>query len=177
MTMTSSSTIFHSKNGRLIHIRPLQKGDAPLLISIFEHMGSGSRYHRFHQSVDSPNPNRVQREAEQMVASVPDNSFGLIALDGDAPVGAVRYVIFGDGDRAETAVSIIDDYQNSGIGSELVALLAQEAQKRSINQLVASVQAENIAALHILEKLPFPHNQRLDGSVVEVMIDLTAVTH
>ncbi len=163
---------YQVKNGRFIYIRPMQQGDAAVLIAIFEHMGTNSRYQRFHQPMDNPHPERVRREAAQMVANVPDNSLGLIAFDKDVPVGAARYVILEEG-CAETAVSIRDDYQNSGIGTKLVGLLAQEAQKRGLHQLVASVQAENEAALRILKKLPFPHSQRLDGSVVEVVIDLT----
>jgi RimJ/RimL family protein N-acetyltransferase len=173
MTDHPNSITFQAKDGRSLHIRPIQDGDALLLISIFEHMGSDSRYQRFHQSMDNPNRNRVQREAEQMVASVPDDSFGLITFAGDVPVGAARYIILEEEDKAEMAVSIIDEYQNSGIGSKLIALLADEGQKQGIRQLIASVQAENEAALRILEKLPFAHSQRLDDAVVEVEIDLT----
>ena len=168
-------TTFRAKNGRLIHIRPLQHDDAEFLVSIFENMGSDSRYHRFHQPLDNLSPNRVQREAAQMVELVRNNSFGLIAFDGDMPVGAARYVVFEDGDRAETAVSIRDDYQNSGIGTKLMALLAQEAQRRGLHQLIANVQALNKAALRILDKLPFAHSQQLDGPVMVVVIELTAV--
>ncbi|MCB8942195.1 MAG: GNAT family N-acetyltransferase [Ardenticatenaceae bacterium] len=173
MNDESFVTTFVTKNGCTLRIRPMQHGDAPILIAIFEQMGSDSRYHRFHQPLDNPSPERVQREAEQMVAIVPNGSFGLIAFDGDVPVGAARYVIFEGEERAETAVSIIDDYQQSGIGTKLVALLAQEAHERGLHQLVANVQAVNTPALRIMEKLPFPHSQRLDGSVVEVVIDLT----
>jgi RimJ/RimL family protein N-acetyltransferase len=173
--MIDESTVmtFQAKNGRSIHLRSIQNGDAPLLVSIFEHMSSDSRYQRFHQTLDNPNPRRVWQEAEQMVAIVPKSSFGFIAFAGDVPVGAARYIIFEEG-KAETAVSIVDDYQNSGIGTQLVTLLAHEAKKRGVQQLVASAQVQNKAALRVLEKLPFPHTQRVEDSVVEVVIDLTA---
>jgi RimJ/RimL family protein N-acetyltransferase len=166
-------TTWQTKDGRSLHIRPLQPDDAPLLVTIFEHMSSDSRYRRFHQPVDNLSAARVLEEAGEIAATVPDNGFGLIALAGDLPVGAARYVIFAEG-RAEIAVSIRDDYQNSGLGTRLVALVAQEAQKRGIKQLTAEVQTGNEAALRVLEKLPFPRTQALDGSVIQVEIDLTA---
>ena len=164
---------WQTKDGRSLHIRPMQHDDAPLLVTIFEHMSSDSRYRRFHQQVDNLSAARILEEAGEIAATVPDSGFGLIALAGDMPVGAARYVIFAEG-RAEIAVSIRDDYQNSGLGTRLVSLLAQEAQKRGIQQLTAEVQANNKAALRVLEKLPFPYTQDLDGPIVQVEIDLTA---
>jgi len=164
---------WQTKAGRSLHIRPMQPDDAPLLVTIFEHMSSDSRYRRFHQAVDNLSAARVLEEAGEIAATVPDSGFGLIALAEDVPVGAARYVIFAEG-RAEIAVSIRDDYQNSGLGTRLVTLLAQEAQKRGIQQLTAEVQANNKAALRVLEKLPFPYAQDLDGPIVQVEIDLTA---
>ena len=172
-TMREQSLLmtFRAKNGRLIHIRPLQQDDAAFLVSIFEHMGSDSRYHRFHQSVDNLNLQRVQHEAEQMVELVPDNSFGLIAFEGELPVGAARYVLLEE-KQAEMAVSIRDDYQNSGIGTKLITLLAEAARKHGLYLLVANVQAENIPALRIMDKLPFPQSQHVDGSVIEIEFQL-----
>lgn len=172
MTLTLNQTTFQSKNGRFIHVRPIQAGDAPLLVSIFEHMSSDSRYQRFHQTMDSVEPQRVAQEADQMVADMADNSFGLIAFEDKLPVGAARYVIFAEG-KADTAVSIRDDYQNSGIGTTLIALLAQEAQSYGLTKLTVSTQAANKAALRILEKLPYARAQQLDGAVVEIEIDLS----
>ena len=166
-------TTWQTKDGRFLHIRPMQPDDAPLLVTIFEHMSSDSRYRRFHQSVDNLSAARVLEEAGEIAATVPDSGFGLIALAGDMPVGVARYVIFAEG-RAEAAVSILDDYHNSGLGTRLVTLLAQEAQNRGIKQLTAEVQTSNEAALRVLEKLPFPGTQALDGSIIQVEIDLTA---
>jgi RimJ/RimL family protein N-acetyltransferase len=173
--MINEQTItWQTKDGRSLHIRPLQNDDAPLLVTIFDHMSSDSRYRRFHQPVDNLSIERVLEEAEGISATVPDDGFGLIALADDVPVGAARYVIFAEG-RAEIAVSIRDEYQNGGLGKQLVNLLAQEAKRRGIQQLTAEVQAVNTAALRILEKLPFPRTQSVDGAVIQVEIDLTAV--
>jgi acetyltransferase len=166
-------TTWQTKDGRSLHIRPMQHDDAPLLVTIFEHMSSDSRYRRFHQPVDNLSEARILEEAGEIVATVPDTGFGLIALAGDIAVGAARYVIFAEG-RAEAAVSIRDDYQNGGLGTQLVTLLAQEAQKRGIQYLTAEVQANNKGALRVLEKLPFPCTQDLDGPIIQVEIDLIA---
>jgi acetyltransferase len=172
--MIDSSTVatLQAKDGRSFYVRPLQPDDTVHLISIFDHMGSDSRYQRFHQSVDNLNPQRVQQEADQIASTMLDDGFGLIAFADDTPIGAARYVVFAEG-RAEMAVSIRDDYQNNGIGTFLVELLAQEAKQRGLQQLTASVQASNKVARRLLEKLPFLHEWQLDGPIAEAVIDLS----
>ncbi len=52
MQATTPTYRFIAKNGQLVWIRPLHSNDAPVLVDIFEHMSSASRYHRFQQTLD-----------------------------------------------------------------------------------------------------------------------------
>lgn len=169
-------TIFKTKDGEEIGVRPLQYDDAVYLVDIFENMSSDSRYRRFHQTTDNVRPARIWREAENIAHLDQSRQGGLIAFADlpdrpNAPVGAARYVCLGDG-RAEAAVSVRDDMQGKGIGTELLRLLAEEARARGIQKLVADVMNNNRAILSVLRKLPYVVTRHPDGISSTLEINL-----
>jgi GNAT superfamily N-acetyltransferase len=93
------------------------------------------------------------------------------ALDGAAPVGVVRMVWLPDSDTdAEVALTLVDDYQGQGIGSELLRVMAVVARHRGVTRMHFDVAAENIPMLGLLGR--FPERERDEtGSVVHVVID------
>jgi len=168
-----------TKMGFMIQVRRIQPDDVPYLVDIFEHMSSESRYRRFHQSVDHVSPSRVWTEAERIAQADPKTSDGLIAFadlpdEPDAPVAAARYVRL-EPHVAEVAISVRDDLQNIGIGSQLLQLLAQEAKAAGIQKLVGTVQNNNEPMWRILEHLAFAVTRTPHGAVSEIEIDLLSM--
>lgn len=168
---------FKLKDGQEIGVRRLRHDDAVYLVDVFENMSSDSRYRRFHQMIDNPRPDRIWREAENIAHLDEARQGGLIAfadLPGrpNAPVGVARYVCLGEG-RAETAVSVRDDMQNKGVGTELLRLLTEEARAKGIQKLVADVMNNNRAILCVLRKLPYVVTREPDGLYSTLEIDLT----
>ncbi len=171
------SRTFKTKKGVTVRIRPLLPSDTPHLVDIFEHMSADSRYSRFYQPLDHVAPERVWREAEA-IAHTPQQ-VGFIAfadLPGqpDAPVGAARYVCTGD-DVAEAAVSVRDDMQGQGVGTQLLALLAEEARARDVHKLTALVQNSNKAIVRVLNRMPYQYERTAVGADIELALDLTAL--
>lgn len=167
-----------AKNGLLVEVRPIQPDDAPNLIDLFEHMGSESRYLRFHQTLDNPSPRRVRREAEQIVKPEP-HKFGLLAFADlpdqlHAPIGGARYVGVGEG-VAEVAISVRDDMQRKGIGTQLMKLLIEKARARGIRRLVADVKNNNKGVWRLLEGLEVPMKRTIEGVYSLIEIDLTSL--
>ena len=168
--------LFRTKTGQEVRIRPLQSSDAPYLIDIFDHMSSVSRYHRFHQPMDNPSQERVRRVAEQVVTADSSLNFGMIAFADlpekpDMPIGVARYASV-DGVEYEAAMSVRDDMQNMGVGTQLMQLLCEAACARGITKLVGVVQTENKPALQVLENLSFPNQRWSEGETIRVEIDL-----
>jgi len=166
---------FYSKDGILIGVRHMRFDDAVYLVDIFENMSADSRYQRYHQSIDHINSGRIWQEAETIAHMDDKKQDGLIAFADlpdklNAPVGAARYVCLGDG-RADTGVSIRDDMQGQGIGSELLALLAEEARHNGIQQLVADVLNSNKGIVGVLKKLPYEMSRISEG------FDTTLIVH
>jgi len=165
-----------TKSDYLLHIRHLQEGDAPYLVDLFEHMGPESRYRRFLQSLDNPKPGLVWREAERIAQADSATHDGLIAFADlphqlDAPVAVVRYVMVEPG-VAEIALSVRDDMQGQGIGTQMLQMLTIHARDAGVKTLVATAQNENEAIWTVLEKLPFPMVRKPEGVCSNLEIDL-----
>ena len=167
---------FYTKDGILIGVRHMRFDDAVYLVDIFENMGADSRYQRYHQSIDHINSGRIWQEAETIAHMDGKKQAGLIAFADlpdklNAPVGAARYVCLGDG-RADTGVSIRDDMQGQGIGSELLGLLAEEARHNGIKKLVADVLNHNRGIVGVLKKLPYEMTREPEGVYSTLIIHL-----
>lgn len=167
---------FESKQGQLIRVRHITPGDAALLVDIFEHMSSDSRYKRFNQSLDSVVPDRVWREATKIVEADTDKKQGLLAFadlpdQAAVPVGAVRFVETGPAE-AEVAISLRDDFQNMGIGTRLMHMLAREARDLGYVTLTASIRNDNPAIWRVFNSLPYEVVRTPEGSFSDITIRL-----
>lgn len=174
MTKTAIDT-FEMRNGLAVRVRPLTPEDTAYLVNIFEHMSADSRYSRFHQPLENISPERVWREAEaitHMSEQVGFIAFADLPDQLNVPVGAARYVLVGD-KVGEAAVSVRDDMQGQGIGSQLMSLLAEEARLRGLHKLQATIQTSNKAIIRVLNRLSYPHTRTSVGPDAEVLLDLT----
>ena len=92
------------------------------------------------------------------------DDFGLIALDGARPIGAVwaRTLSakdagygFVDDTTPELTLAVIPDARKRHVGRTLLVALIQEAKRRRLTQLSLSVEDGNFAARRLYEKLGF----------------------
>lgn len=165
---------FRTKTGRPIRVRPLVPEDTPYLVDLFENMGQESRYHRFLQTLDHIDMERVWSTAEQIAEGTAVNSHGLIAFCDmterpDVPVAAARYV-HTDAGEAEIGISVRDDMQSLGVGTQLLGLLLDEARREGITRLVALFQSENTAIWTMFKKLGCRLDRRPDGTTTFVTL-------
>ena len=168
---------FITKSGLRVEVLPLEADDAPQLIDLFHHMSPDSRYFRFNQSLNEPDPDLLQRGALQLADIDPQQEGGWLARadlpdQPGAPVAAVRYVRTGD-ETAEAALSVRDDMQNQGIGTELLRFLAGEARAQGIKTITGTIQAGNQKLWHILKQIPLPYRRKFESGYVYIEVDLT----
>lgn len=159
---------FVTNTGVNIYVRPLRAADAPYLVDLFEHMGTESRYNRFLQSTDNVGMDRIWSEAENIAYLTDGRSYGVIAFSDlpereHAPVAAARYVLI-SAQQAEIAVSVRDDMQHMGIGTELLRIVIEHATERGIEQLVGTVQNSNAPMWAVLKKLGHRLERYPEGS-------------
>ena len=166
-----------TRTGLTLRVRREGPDDAPALVDLFRHLGPTSRFLRFGQILDHPDPERIQREAERLARLGPPLDMAWLAFadlpdQPDAPVAGVRYVRTA-ADRAEMAISVRDDVQRRGIGSALLLFVCDQARADGIRHLVATFRGENKGVWALLRHSPYPITRELDGPEVNVVIDLS----
>ena len=132
-------------------IRPLVREDRHLLQLGFEHLSEQSRYFRF----------LIRRtelsEAELdflTAANEPDHvALGALDLSTDPPrpMGIARFVRSSAApDEAEFAITLADRYQSRGLGTILLGVLTNLAEKTGYRAIQALVHAQNGPMLALL---------------------------
>ena len=158
---------FHTKDGRLLKVRPLQAEDAHHLVDLFNHMGPTSRYLRFNLALTNPDPELVWSEARRLAQIDPEKDGAWLAFcelpdEPDTPVAGVRYMRV-DAQVAEASLAVRDDMQNQGIGTELLKFLVERAYQAGIERLTATAQRGNRPLWHLLDKVPLQMEFESEG--------------
>jgi acetyl coenzyme A synthetase (ADP forming)-like protein len=129
------------RDGSTVHVRPVQPADREALKKFLERLSPDSRSLRFFSlgvNLDG---------AAQWAADVDyDLRFGLLALGGtrQAVVGHATWSRDDpDDDRAEVAFEVADAYQGNGLGTILLAHLAEAAAERGVSVFEAEVLPHN----------------------------------
>jgi len=158
-------------DGSWAGIRSIRPDDSEALRRGFERLSDDSRYRRFL----TPMP----RLSESQLAYLTDVDHrgheAMIALDLATPgeaVGVGRYVRDGDSDRAEAAVTVIDDWQGRGLGTALTRILAGRAAEDGITRFTAMLLADNDAMVGLLGDLGPVAVTGREGDTVEVEVPL-----
>lgn len=130
-------------------IRQVRSADGPLLADGFARLSARSRQLRF------LTPKKELSPAELRYFTDLDHhdheALGALNHAGGRGVGIARYVrVADDPQAAEIAVTIVDDWQGRGLGTELVAQLSERARSEGIRRFTALVAAGNPAMAGLL---------------------------
>jgi RimJ/RimL family protein N-acetyltransferase len=139
-------------DGSHVLIRQVQSADAPLLADGFARLSATSRWMRFL----TPKKELSPAELSYLTDVDHHNHEALGALDhGDGRgVGIARYIRHADDPyAADIAVTIVDDWQGRGLGTELLAQLSDRARQEGIHRFTALVAAENVAVAGLLRNV------------------------
>jgi nucleotide-binding universal stress UspA family protein len=160
------------RDGSRVDVRPITAADRLLIAEGFDRLSAESRYRRFATAKPDLTPSELSwltdvdhHDHEALVAVDPDT--------GDA-VGVARYIRLADDPMvADAAVTVADDWQGLGLGTSLLEAIADRARKANVRRFSAQVQADNPAAVAMLEHLGESVSER-DGSQLMLLIDLPA---
>ena len=174
---------FHAKNGIYVWLRPLRPGDSGYLLDLFEHMSLDSRYQRFNIPLPDPDPDWVQKRAEQLAYVRPADGWAWLAFadlpdQPHAPIAGVRCIRVSL-DTAELSLVVRDDLHNLGIGRELLTFAGRKAYAEGLKRLIGVVQSTNRALWHSLRHMDVPLKRRREGThtIVEVDLEEAKVFH
>ncbi len=154
-------------DGAIIHLRPVDPGDADALRDLHQGVSDYSLYMRFFGLSRAAAMAYVTR----LVAAANPAHQALAAWIGDRLIGVAAFERTGV-DTAEVALLVADDHHRQGIGTLLLEHLAALARSNGITRFVADVLAENGLALRTLRDMGCQTTIRYEGGTALVEIDL-----
>ncbi|MGH2908205.1 MAG: GNAT family N-acetyltransferase [Solirubrobacteraceae bacterium] len=163
---------------RPIVIRPIDGTDGERLRDSHERLSPESRYRRFL----AVKPHLTSADVRYLVDIDGRDHVALVATlpDGDGddrPIVAVaRFIRIPDEPEvAEVAIVVNDALQGRGVGTELLARLAEEAVARGVSRFRATMLADNVAVHRLFESLAAgPVDRRRLGEISEMEFPLPA---
>ena len=140
------------RDGSAVVIRQVHSSDALLLADGFARLSAHSRRMRFLQ----PKDELSQAELRYLTQVDHHDHEALGALDDRTGrgVGIARYVRHAnDPERAEIAVTVVDAWQRRGLGTELLAQLADRAHAEGVQRFTVLVATDNAAVAGLLHSM------------------------
>lgn len=154
-----------TKTGLNIFLRPVKISDEPLLKEFFYSLSDKSIYRRFISSRKDMPHERLQKYT---VIDYTREMIILATIQKDRKemvIGICQYGIQEGTHTAEIAIVVKDEYQNRGVGSELLAYMTYLAKRSGLLGFTAEVLVDNQPMLHLFEKQGFKIEKRLEGGI------------
>ena len=150
------------RDGSTVRVRPVRADDRDELRAFFERLSDDSRAFRFFSGAVN-----LDRMAEWAVDVDYATRYGLVATSGEEGriVGHGSYV-GGERGRAEVAFAIADEVQGQGLGTILLAHLAEAAAENRIGLFEAEVLPDNHKMVEVFRESGFPiETSSLPGTI------------
>ena len=140
------------RDGSTVQVRPVREGDQAVLADFFGGLTAHSRGFRFFSAGAN-----VEAEADRAVDVDYADRYSLIATRGEdgRSVGHSAYFRSSEG-RAEIAFAVSDELQGRGLGTILLAHLAEVAIEHGIDTFEAEVLPENHLMVEVFRDCGFP---------------------
>jgi len=139
------------RNGSVVLIRQVQSGDAPLLAEGFARLSAESRRLRFLMSKSNLTPAELRYFTE--IDHHDHEALGALNPVDGRGLGVARYIRHAeDPAGAEVAVTVIDEWQRRGLGTELLNRLADRARQEGICHFTALVSSDNAGVQGLLRE-------------------------
>ena len=158
------------RDGARVTLRPIAPSDKPLLAASFERLSPESRYRRFFTT-----KTRLSgAELDYLVDVDHHHHEAIVAIDPASGelVGVARYIRSDEeGELAEVAVTVADQWQGRGLGRALLGRLTYLARRAGIRRFGALIQRDNLPSLGLAAGAG-GYEPRARGGDVEIVVDL-----
>lgn len=157
-----------------VAIRPIRDDDHDRLSESHERLSPESRYRRFF----AVKPHLTKADLRYLVEIDGCDHFALVAtrpeVDGEPIVGVARFIRIPENrEVAEVAIVVADDEQGRGVGTQLVARLAEQAVARGVRRFRATMLADNLPIHRLFQSLAEgPVEYRRLGEISEMEFGL-----
>ena len=173
---------YRTKDGAEVTIRPISPEDEPLMVRFHQRLSERSVYFRYFHTMQLDQ--RVAHERLTRICFIDyDREMALVAEHRDAATGEreilgvgrmtkVRGLTFNEPEEAEFAVLVTDDWQNRGLGTELLRRLIPVGRDEKLRRLTGEILVENRGMQKVCERLGFTLKFSPEDGTVEARLAL-----
>src|SRR5690242_16374126 len=148
----------------------LEASDGEALTRLFYRLSSESVYRRFFSPLYRPD------ELRAVVTRLDHrHNDALAAVEGGEVVGLAQYSRGAGSSVADLAIVVADGWQRQGLGTRLVAALAERATAEGIDSFAVDIQGDNYGALRLLKRVSPGARLAFSSGVGEGVIPLSSV--
>ncbi len=154
---------FKTKKGKEVSICLFSEKVAERLFVFYDEFQPKERYLGL--------PHRLDPVRKQWVETLVQGNLNLLAMDRGRVIGHAAAIPIPPSSMAELLVFVHQDFQNQGIGTELIRLVAECAAEIGTKSLWLTVSTSNSIAVHVYQKCGFTFVGPMD-SEREMILDL-----
>ncbi len=161
-----------TRTGLATMLRPVKITDEPGLKEFFYSLSDRSMYTRF-MTVRKEMPHEALQE--YTVIDYTKEMVILATVDQDGQefvIGLAEYYLDEESLGANVAFTVRDEYQNQGVGTELLQYLVYLAKREGLHSLTAEVLVENKPMMRVFQKLKLPMEVTTRDEIHELVIRL-----
>jgi len=140
------------KSGKTIEFRPLLPSDEFAYRNFFYSLQEKTIYFRFFYKMKIFSHEVVQKQWASVDYHRNMSVIGLVRKGGHKEIMAIGSYAEAEGQRAEAAFVVREDFQNMSIGSYLLDVLEKIAKENKYNGFIATVLRENTSMIHVFKK-------------------------
>lgn len=163
------------RDGSEVLLRPVQPADEPELTEMLYSLSSETVRRRFFSHTTTFPHKDVQR----LTNIDYENNLAIVAAvpgpRGEEELVAIGQYFREPEDAAEVAFIVQDAWQDKGLGSRLMQVLAEAARERGIRRFTATVLPENRAMINVFRHAGYSVTADFDGETYDIRIELADV--
>ena len=145
----------------------LEESDVELVDGLLARLSPRSVYRRFFSPLV-----RADQFKSSLLTTDRYERDSIAALESGEVVGLAQYSRRRGSSEADMAIVIADAQQQQGLGTRLVAALADRAAGRGITSFAVSIQGDNFVAMRLLQRVAPGTRLTFSGGVGEAVIPL-----
>ncbi|HSJ22615.1 MAG TPA: GNAT family N-acetyltransferase [Nocardioidaceae bacterium] len=140
------------RDGVVVLVRQVHRTDADLLADGFARLSEESRRLRFLSAKERLTTTELRYFTE--VDHHDHEALGALDETDGRGLGVARYIRHAeDPEAAEVAVTVVDEWQRRGLGTELLSRLIDRARQEGVLRFTALVSADNDATIRLLQRV------------------------
>ena len=156
-----------------IFLRPVKISDEPLIKDFYYALSEKSLYQRF-LSLRRHLPHAEMQKYFVVIDYTREMAILAVRQYSGREIitGMAQYCIGEDSLSAELSIIVRDDYQNKGIGFELLSYLVTVAKNQGLHTFTADILPDNSAVFRLIDRLGLEYDRKWQDGLIHIVIYL-----